>query len=55
MILAIFRWFAPADDDRGELLHFADRGIQRAQTSGRTDVEAIFHAHKVAMLSWEFN
>ncbi|MEO8186906.1 MAG: hypothetical protein ABI580_06025 [Burkholderiaceae bacterium] len=53
VILALFRWFVPTDDDRDELLHFADRGIQRAQKSGRTDVEAMFHAHKVAMFTWE--
>ncbi|MGH8010158.1 MAG: hypothetical protein ACREQ3_24455, partial [Candidatus Binatia bacterium] len=54
-ILALFRWFAPVDDDRGELLAFADRGAQRARLCGLTDAEALLRAHKAAMLIWDFN
>jgi hypothetical protein len=54
-ILALFRWFSPADDDRGELLAFASRGVHRAKRCGLTNDEAHFHAHKAAVLSWDFN
>lgn len=54
-ILCLFRWFDPADDDRAELLAFAQRGIARASKSGLSDAEAMLHAQTAAMLAWDFN
>ena len=54
-ILTLFRWFSPVDDDRSELIAFADRGVERAKRSRLTDAEALLHAHKAAMLIWDFN
>lgn len=54
-ILCLFRWFAPEDDDRAELLAFAQRGITRASKSGLSDAEAMLHAHTASMLAWDFN
>lgn len=54
-ILTLFRWFEPAEDDRSELVEFANRGLERAKWCGLTDVEAFLHAHKSAMLVWDFN
>lgn len=54
-ILCLFRWFNPVDDDRAELLAFAQRGIARANNSNLPGVEAMFHAQIAAMLAWDFN
>lgn len=54
-ILTLFRWFEPAEDNRGELIEFANRGLERAKQYGLTDAEAVLHAHKSAMLLWDFN
>jgi hypothetical protein len=54
-ILALFQWFDPSDDDRSEFLAFASRAIDRARRAGQSDAEAIFHAHKAALLLWDFN
>lgn len=54
-ILALFRWFDPADDDRSGLIAFADRGVERAKRSRLTDAEALLRANKAAMLILDFN
>lgn len=54
-ILALLRWFDPADDDRGQLLGFAERGAQRAMRCGMTNPEAVFRAYKAELLRWDFN
>ena len=54
-ILTLFRWFDPADDDRSELIAFADRGVERAKLSKLTDAEALLRAHKAAVLTLDFN
>jgi hypothetical protein len=53
-ILALFRWYSPVDDNRRELLVFASRGVDRAKRCGLTDARAIFHAHKAALILWDF-
>lgn len=54
-ILALFRWFDPAEDNRAELVEFANRGLERAKQRGLPDAEAILHAQKSVMLLWDFN
>jgi hypothetical protein len=54
-ILALFLWFDPAEDNRVELVEFANRGLKRAKQTGRTDAEAVLHAQKSSMLLWDFN
>lgn len=54
-ILCLFRWSDPADDDRTELLAFAQRGIVRANNSNLPGAEAMLHAQVAAMLAWDFN
>lgn len=54
-ILALFHWFNPSDDNRVELVEFANRGLVRAKHTGQADVEAFLHAQKSAMLLWDFN
>lgn len=54
-ILALFRWFDPAEDNRAELVEFANRGLGRAKQCGLPDAEAILHAQKSTMLLWDFN
>jgi hypothetical protein len=55
VVLALFRWFDPSDDDRAELLVFADRGIEQAKRIGNTDAEALFRAQKSAFFLLDFN
>lgn len=55
VILTLFQWFAPVDDDRSELIAFADRGVERAKLSKLVDAEAMLHANKAAMLILDFN
>ncbi len=55
VILTLFRWFSPVDDDRSELIAFADRGVERAKLSRLADAEALLRANKAAMLIWDFN
>lgn len=54
-ILALFNWFDPSDDDRGKLVAFATRGVERAERCGLTDAEALLHAYKATMILWDFN
>lgn len=54
VILCLFRWFAPADDNREELLSFGRRGVDRAKKCNLPGPEAIFHAQIAAMLVWDF-
>jgi hypothetical protein len=53
-ILALFQWFDPVNDDRRELLQFADRGIERSEPYGFVGAQALFHAHKAALFLWNF-
>lgn len=55
VILTLFRWFSPVDDDRSELIAFADRGVRRARLSRLADAEALLRANKAAMLILDFN
>jgi hypothetical protein len=54
-ILALFQWFDPTDDDRAELLQFANRGIERSEHHGCAGATVLFHAHKAALFLWDFN
>ena len=54
-ILLLCRWFDPADDDVGEWLSFADRGVQRAKQARLAGPEALFHAQKASLLAYTFN
>ncbi len=54
-ILLLCRWFDPADDDVGEWLSFADRGVQRAKQARLVGPEALFHAQKASLFAHTFN
>lgn len=54
-ILTLLRWFEPGDDDRGELIAFADRAKHLAAQLGFRDVEAWTHASKAQLLVLDLN